>query len=148
VDESGIEEHLVREYGRSPRHERVYGERFGKKFARRNIIAAWKGNGIVAPMGFECSCDAGVVETWAREMLIPEPSPGDVVVMDNASFHNKKRLTKLIEGANCRLIFLPAYSPDLNPIEYFGNWLKNKIRDVAHLYETPELAIMAMVNAY
>jgi transposase len=54
----------------------------------------------------------------------------------------------IIEGANCRLIFLPAYSPDLNPIEHFWNWMKNKIRDLAHLYETLELATMAAVNAY
>ncbi|MDR2766012.1 MAG: transposase, partial [Holosporaceae bacterium] len=54
----------------------------------------------------------------------------------------------LIEGANCRLIFLPAYSPDLNPVEHFWNWMKNKIRDVAHLYETLEFATMATVNAY
>jgi hypothetical protein len=76
----------------------VYGEKSGKKFARQNIIAAWKGNEIVAQMGFKCSCDGEVVETWAREMLIPELSPGDVVVMDNFSrFKSHRTLLELAE---------------------------------------------------
>jgi transposase len=138
---------LVREYGRAPRKERVYGEKSGKKFARQNTIAGWKAGKIVAPMGYQCNCDAKVVETWAEKILISELSPGDVVVMDNARFHNPGRLRNVIERAGCRLIFLPPYSPDLNPIEHFWNWLKNKVRDIAHLYQTLELAVMAAVNA-
>ncbi|MDR2646057.1 MAG: transposase, partial [Holosporaceae bacterium] len=49
--------------------------------------------------------------------------------------------------AGCSLIFLPPYSPDLNPIEHFWDWMKNKVRYTAHLYETLELAIMAAVNS-
>ena len=81
----------------------------------------------------------------AHTRVIP---PGDVVVMANAGFHNKKRLTELIENAGCRLIFLPAYSPDLNPMEHFWNWMKNKNRDVAHLYEAIEFANMTAVNVW
>jgi transposase len=148
VDESGIEEHLVREYARAPHNDRIYGEKFGKKFARQNVIAALNRKKIVAPMGYRCNCDAELVETWFETMLIPELSPGDVVVIDNAPFHNKTRLKKLVESANCRLIFLPPYSPDLNPIERVWNWMKNKIRETSHLHETLELATMAAVNAY
>jgi transposase len=148
VDESGIEEHLVREYARAPGGERVYGEKFGKKFARQNVIAALRLKEIIAPMGYKCNCDAKLVEIWFEKMLIPQLSAGDVVVIDNASFHSKAKLKKLVENANCRLIFLPAYSPDLNPIEHFWSWLKNKVRDIGHQYDTLEFATMAAVNAY
>jgi transposase len=138
---------LVREYGRAPRKERVYGEKSGKRFGRQNTIAAWNMGKIIAPLGYQCNCDAKVVETWVKELLIPQLPEGSVVVMDNARFHNPQRLKKLIEDANCRLIFLPPYSPDLNPIEHFWNWLKNKVRNTAHLYKTLEFATMAAVNA-
>jgi transposase len=58
-----------------------------------------------------------------KEVLIPELTPGKVIIMDNAKFHNPTRLKKLIEDAGCRLIFLPPYSPDLNPIEHFWDWV-------------------------
>lgn len=137
----------MREYGRAPRAELVYAERSGRKFDRENTIAAWNAGKIVAPMGYKCSCDSVLVESWVSEVLVPELPPDSVVVFDNASFHNRKRLTKLLEDANCRLIFLPPYSPDLNPIEHFWDWMKNKVRDTAYLYENLELAIMAAVNS-
>ncbi|GHU12984.1 transposase [Alphaproteobacteria bacterium] len=132
VDESGIEECLIREMARAPRNERIYGETSGKKFARENIIAGWNCGKVVAPMGFKCNCDAILVETWAEKCLVPALKPGQVVILDNAKFHNKEKLRKIIEKAGCRVIFLPPYSPDLNPIEHFWDWLKNKIRNIIH----------------
>jgi transposase len=137
----------VREYGRAPRKERVCGEKSGKRFARQNIIAAWNNGKIVAPMGYQCSCDSEVVETWVKNVLLPQLPRGSIVVMDNARFHNPQRLKELIENAHCKLIFLPPYSPDLNPIEHFWDWLKNKVRNIAHQYKTLEFATMAAVNA-
>jgi len=61
---------------------------------------------------------------------LPEIGPGKVIVLDNASFHKNKRTKELIERAGCRLIYLPPYSPDLNPIEKFWSWLKRKIRSI------------------
>jgi hypothetical protein len=60
---------MLREYGRVPRRERVYSKKSGKKFARQNIIAAWRAGKIIAPMGYQCNCDAKVVETWAERIL-------------------------------------------------------------------------------
>ena len=138
----------MREYARAAHRERVYGEKSGGKFSRQNVIAALNLRRIVAPMGYTCNCDAKLVETWFEKMLIPQLSPDDVAVIDNASFHNKTRLRKLVENANCRLIFLPPYSPDFNPIEHFWAWMKSKVREISHLHETLEIATMAAVNAY
>lgn len=60
--------------------------------------------------------------------MIPELQPGQVVIMDNATFHKGGRIQELIESAGCRLLYLPPYSPDLNRIEKCWAWLKSRIR--------------------
>ena len=68
---------------------------------------------------------------WLEQFLLKELKPGQFVVMDNAAFHKSKKTKELIESVGCKIIFLPPYSPDLNPIEKFGanmkRWIKNKI---------------------
>jgi transposase len=54
---------------------------------------------------------------WVKDFLLPELKPGQVLIMDNAAFHKSQETKKLIETAGCRVLFLPPYSPDLNPIE-------------------------------
>ena len=69
-------------------------------------------------------------EEWFEKHLIPLLNKSTVVVMDNASFHRKKRLNDLAQQYGIKIIFLPPYSPELNPIEHFWNWLKKKIADL------------------
>ena len=66
--------------------------------------------------------------TWIEKILLPELKEGQVVIMDNASFHKSEKSRLLIEGAGCKLLFLPPYSPDLNPIEKFWANFKNMVR--------------------
>jgi transposase len=146
VDESGINEHLIREHGRAPRGEKVYGERSGKKFDRHSVVSALNLGKFVAPFGYKGTCDTVLFETWVEKVLLPELFPDSVVILDNATFHKSEKTRKLIENAGCRLIFLPPYSPDLNPIEHLWDWMKNKIRDTCHLFANLEFAIMAAVN--
>ena len=83
-----------------------------------SAIAAYnKSMGLVAPLTFLGSCNRGVVERWLEEVLLPHLKPGMVLVMDNASFHKGGRIRELVEAAGCQLLYLPPYSPDLNPIE-------------------------------
>ena len=119
LDESGIDECLYNKYARAKRGKKIYGEVSGKRYARRSIIAALLGKKILAPLVFEGYTDTNIFNQWLEECLIPEMPPGCIVVMDNASFHKSKKTVQLIESANCKPIFLPPYSPDLNPIE---NW--------------------------
>lgn len=79
-------------------------------------------------------------ETWVEKVLIKELKPGQVVVMDNASFHTSEKTKELLASVGCRLIFLPPYSPDLNPIEKFWahmkRWIKHKITQSDTVYDT------------
>lgn len=63
-------------------------------------------------------------------MLLPNLTSGQVLILDNASFHKSVESQKLIEAAGCKLLFLPPYSPDLNPIEKYWANMKNKVREV------------------
>ena len=74
-------------------------------------------------------------EAWFDKHLIPLLKPGTVVVMDNATFHRKKRLNEIAQEYGIRIIFLPPYSPELNPIEHFWHWLKKKITDLLPYFQ-------------
>ena len=90
-------------------------------------------------MVFNGSCNTQLVETWVEKFLIKELKAGQVVIMDNASFHKSKKTKDLIESVGCKLLFLPPYSPDLNPIEKFWanmkRWIKDRISDFTQLYD-------------
>ena len=80
-------------------------------------------------MCFKGTCNTELFNAWLEKVLIPQLKPRAIVVMDNASFHKSQKTKDLVESANCQLLFLPPYSPDLNPIEKFWALLKAKIRN-------------------
>ncbi|KKB96246.1 hypothetical protein SZ25_00604 [Candidatus Arcanobacter lacustris] len=96
-------------------------------------------NKPIAPLVFYGSCNTIFFESWVEQFLIKELKPGKVVIWDNATFHKSKKTKELIESVGCRVIFLPAYSPDLNPIEKFWanmkRWIKNNITAFDKLYD-------------
>jgi transposase len=92
------------------------------------MIGALNNNKIIASMVFDGYCNTEVFETYIEECLIPELTPGKTVILDNVSFHNSEKVKTLIENAGCALKFLPAYSPDLNPIEHHWHKIKTLIR--------------------
>ena len=130
VDESGLEETLCREYGRSLRGQRACGEKTGKRTARTSIIAGLCGKKPIAPFYFGGYCNTEVILSWVEKVLIPELKPGQTIIWDNASFHKSPRIKALIESAGCKLLFLPPYSPDFNPIEHWWAKLKAMIRRI------------------
>lgn len=103
------------------------GKTSGKRFVRTNIVAAQCGKKILAPMTFRGPCNTRLFVAWVKQMLVPELRPGQTVVMDNASFHKSPMVKDAIEAAGCNLVYLPPYSPDLNPIEKFWANLKRWI---------------------
>ena len=139
IDESGIDMTICEEKGWGKKGEKLVGKKSGKYYERTNIIAGLISNELIAPMVFNGSCNTQVFESWVEQFLIKELKPGQVVVMDNASFHKSQKTKKLIESVGCRLLFLPPYSPDLNPIEKFWanmkRWIRQKISDFSQLYD-------------
>lgn len=81
-------------------------------------------------MEYEGTMDSLLFETWFVQYFLPVVKEGTVIVMDNASFHRKKRLVCAAQKAGCILIFLPPYSPQFNPIEKFWSWLKRYLRKI------------------
>ena len=143
VDESGIKEYIHRERGRALKGEKIYGEVSGKRFQGTNIIAGKCGKEIYAPIVYKNTTDTAFFNIWLTECLLPEIGKGKVIILDNASFHKNKRTKEIIEAAGCTLIYLPPYSPDLNPIEKFWSWLKRKIRSIVKNFASLEDTLIA-----
>lgn len=86
-------------------------------------------------MYFEGNTDTGIFNQWIEEFLIPELKPSQIVIMDNAAFHKSQKTVELVESANCKLLYLPPYSPDFNPIEQKWGHMKNKVRKIRGKFE-------------
>lgn len=141
IDETGINTCLYREYARAKRGVPVYGKISGKKFGRTSIVAGKMGEEIIAPMQYNGTMDSYLFKTWYSMQLLPVLPESSTIIMDNASVHNKVTLKKLAEEAGHRLIFLPPYSPQLNPIEHFWSWLKRRLRKTLILFDSLDAAL-------
>jgi hypothetical protein len=133
LDESGINDDEVYPYGWAQKCSRLYGMKKGSKSKRLSMIGGLCQNKILAALVFEGSCTRSVFEVYIEQVLIPKLKPGSVIVLDNAAFHHGGNIKKLIEDAQCELLYLPAYSPDLNPIEHWWALIKNKIKRILNL---------------
>lgn len=121
---------MSREYGWSLKGQKVIGEISGKRYARESFVAGLKEGRVIAPFCYNGTCDTTLFNFWLANFLLPALTPGHILVMDNATFHKSEDTRQLINTAGCQLLFLPPYSPDLNPIEKFWANLKNKIKKV------------------
>jgi len=104
-------------YARAPKGQRAYGQVPRNRGANTSFIAALSLNGLQAPMTLQGSVDGIAFETYVRQVLLPTLTPGQIVVVDNHRIHKGDRVVELLAAHGCSLLFLPPYSPDLNPIE-------------------------------
>ena len=143
LDEAGIEMNICKDKGWAKKGEILPGKKSGKHYERTNIIAGYVDRKPIAPMVFNGTCNTELFNNWVEQFLIKELESGQIVVMDNASFHKSQKTRELIESVGCRVIFLPPYSPDYNPIEKFWanmkRWIKNRITPFDKLYEVIEV---------
>ena len=143
VDECGIDTYLYREYGYAPRNQRVFDCISGRKFERCGIVAAKMGGEILAPFQYSGTMNHTLFESWFTDQLLPSLDKDTVIVMDNASFHSKTRLPSAAQNFGCRVVFLPPYSPELNPIEKFWAWLKATLRRILPDFSSFDDAVSA-----
>jgi putative transposase len=118
IDESGFEQGAGRRYGYALKGVRVYGEIAGNKRPRTSLLAAHMPSGLLeATQLWEGTCDTATFNQWLEDELAPHLNENHCVIMDNATFHKSKRTREIIRRSGALLLFLPPYSPDLNPIE-------------------------------
>jgi transposase len=142
VDEMGSHVALTRLYARSRRGRRAYGTVKRNRGRNLTTIGAVTLEGVRASFAFEGATDGAAFLVFVREVLTPSLRAGQVVVLDNLRAHRVEGVREAIETAGCRLVFLPGYWPDLNPIASFRSKVKGYLRKVgARTRETLETAI-------
>ena len=113
----------------------IEGKKRGLRYSRINLVAGKIGNALIGSMIY-------------REILLKDIEKLEkrvLIVMDNARFHRKNILEKIIKGTGHCLLFLPPYSPDLNPIEKLWANMKKKLKDIAHNFNTLEEAVTSVL---
>src|SRR3954452_22546233 len=145
VDESGTHISMDRLRSRAPRGERAYGKVPKNRGKNLTLIASMSLYGIGESMCVEGATDAAAFEVYIKHFLAPTLFEGQVVVMDNLGAHRPKRIRELIEEKGAELVFLPSYSPDLNPIEHALSKIKNILRKVGA--RTHEALVEAMCGS-
>jgi hypothetical protein len=135
-DESGFEADVPRTSGWAERGRKIYADVRGGKNTRTNLIMAQrrKSKQWLAPIQFEGACEGTTVLHWLKNYLLPELHKPSVIVMDNAPFHPRAKIKALLEEHGHKLLWLPKYSPDFNPIEQTfaamkTNW-KNALENI------------------
>ena len=122
---------MTRLRGRAPRGERLVDKTPHGHWKTTTLIAALGISGMRCATVVDGAVNGDVFEAFVEQVLVPELRAGDVVIMDNLSSHKRLRIRELIEAAGARLVFLPAYSPDLNPIESIFAKVKQLLRSLA-----------------
>ncbi len=121
---------MTRTRGRAPRGQRLVDKVPHGHWKTTTLIAALGIEGVRCSTVVDGAVNADIFEAYVERVLVPELRPGDVVVMDNLSSHKRARTRELIEHAGAELVFLPPYSPDLNPIEMIFAKIKQLLRSL------------------
>ncbi|WGJ62841.1 IS630 family transposase [Wolbachia endosymbiont of Frankliniella intonsa] len=140
IDEAGVDNKLYREYGRAPRGKKIYADIPGRTRERISIVAGWIGMRFIAPMTFKGGCEKEVFNILLEKMLLPKLPLGTTIVMDNATFHKTTKTKSLIESFGFHVLYLPTYSPDLNPIEHCWHTIKSRLRPL--MYKCTDLQLL------
>lgn len=130
VDEMGTHTSLAPLYGYSPRGRRTFFEIPRNRGTNTTLLSSMSLEGMGPSMAIEGSTTKEVFEAYIEHFLAPALKSGQIVVMDNLSAHKGERVRRLIEDRGCTLLYLPPYSPDLNPIEEAFSKIKQLLRAI------------------
>lgn len=122
---------MTRLYGRAPRGQRLIGRVPHGHWQTSTFLAALRHDAITAPCVVDGPINGRTFQAWVEQFLVPTLTPNDIVVMDNLGSHKGPGVQAAIEAAGAKLLFLPAYSPDFNPIEQVFAKLKALLRNLA-----------------
>lgn len=128
VDESGANTKMTRLYGRAPVGQRLLGRQPQGHYQTTTLIAGLRLRGPCAPWVFEGPMDGEMFLAWVRQGLAPTLQPDDVVILDNLATHKVAGVREAVQAVGARLLYLPPYSPDFNPIENLWSKIKSILR--------------------
>ena len=131
LDETGANTSMLRTYGRSARGDRCIGSAPGGDWDTMTGVAAIRLDGLTAAATMTHAMDGDSFLVYVTHALVPNLRPGDVVIMDNLPGHKLVKVRELIEAAGAKLLYLPPYSPDFNPIEMIWSKVKRLLRSIA-----------------
>lgn len=130
IDETGATTKMTREYGRSPKGQRLTGTAPFRRWGNQTMIAGLTCEGLKAPWVISGAMDREIFDTYIEKVLLPELEPGTVVILDNLPAHKSEKAAEILKANGCWFLFLPPYSPDLNPIELAFSKLKAHLRRI------------------
>lgn len=128
VDETWATTNMARRYGRAPRGQRLVAAVPHGHWKTSTFVAGLRCDELVAPLVIDGAINGETFRAWVEQFLVPTLEPGDVVVMDNLASHKVAGVREAIEARGAGLLYLPPYSPDLNPIEQAFAKLKALLR--------------------
>jgi transposase len=131
IDETGTSTNMARQRGRSPRGERLIGKVPHGHWKTTTFVAGLRSSVLTAPGVIDGPMNGNAFLAYVEQVLAPSLATGDIVVMDNLSAHKVPGIREAIEAAGARLLYLPPYSPDFNPIEQLFAKLKALLRKAA-----------------
>ncbi len=131
VDETWAKTNMTRTHGYAPRGQRLIDDAPHGHWHTTTFVGAIRADGFIAPLVLDGAINGEWFLAYVERVLVPELRRGDVVVLDNLGSHTAAGVRRAVEGAGCRLLYLPPYSPDLNPIEAAFSKLKGLLRSAA-----------------
>jgi transposase len=149
IDETSTNTKLTKRTGWSPKGQRYRTHAPFGRWRTQTFIAGLRCHGLTAPFIVDAPMNRRIFETWIETQLAPTLSKGDVVILDNVGFHRSERAEQLVKDRGAWLLFLPPYSPDLNPIEMAFSKLKALLRKrAARSFETITNALGDIVSLF
>ena len=130
LDESGSNIALTRLYARAPKGKRAYGSIPRNRGKNMTLISSLSLQGVGESLILDGSANTEIFEISIEQILAPSLEPGQIVIRENLSIHKGKKVRQLIEARGCQVLFLPAYSPDLSPIEEAFSKIKAMLRRI------------------
>ena len=130
IDETSVKTNMTRTRGRAPKGKRLNAAAPFGRWSAQTFIAGLTADALIAPWIIQGAMNGDAFATYVETQLAPALAPGTVVILDNLSTHKNTRAAKALRARGCWFLYLPPYSPDLNPIEMAFSKLKQLLRGV------------------